>query len=187
MCGVFFCIKFVKSDTMALTPNYTVAQSAGDLTTLILTDTSTGSDPAVTGRLVYIQDVDGNFYVPSGTTTAYIYWPAGDSAIEIEGIIPRDLALEILVVWYTGSTASYTKQILWCVNGYGLQFLFELTQFQELNSRLVTNKNYYESKVQLYVNLEDAENAVTIGNNQAVAQAALDRAQQLRENKSLFF
>lgn len=172
---------------MPLVPNYSVAQSSGDLTSLILSDTSTGSDGTLTGRLVYIRDANAKYIVPDGNTTDYVVWPIGDAAITINGIVSRDLALLITVVWYGGSTATYTKQLLWCVDGYGQQFLFELTQYQEQNPRLVTNKNYYFSKMKLFTNLQDARNAVVIGNNQAVAQAALDRAQQLRENKSLFF
>lgn len=88
---------------MALVPSFTASPQVGNPSVIILTDTSTGSDSNVTVRHVYLRKSDGNFLVPTGTTTDYIVWPYTDQTITID-VLEKDRALWITVQWETGGT-----------------------------------------------------------------------------------
>jgi len=81
---------------MPLVPNFSTSQSAGSPSVITITDTSTGSDVAVTQRRVYLLDWQGNYVVPSGTTTNYIQWPIAQATINID-CLTQDMALEVTV------------------------------------------------------------------------------------------
>lgn len=83
---------------MPLVPNFTGTQQIGLPSCVYLTDTSTGSDVAITQRRAYIQDVQGNYLVPSGTTTDYVVWSILDTSISID-CLTQDTAPYVLVQW----------------------------------------------------------------------------------------
>jgi RecB family endonuclease NucS len=83
---------------VALSPAFTVAQTVGNPSVLVITDTSTGSDGTITQRRVYLQKADGTYLVPDGTTTDYIEWALADTEIEIDAL-DKDYGLSILVEW----------------------------------------------------------------------------------------
>ncbi len=59
---------------MPLIENFTATQYVATPNLLVLDDTSTGSDGAVTVRYVYLQKADGSYLVEEGTTTNYEVW-----------------------------------------------------------------------------------------------------------------
>lgn len=173
---------------MAITPNFSSSQLAGDLSVAVLTDTSTGSG-TITGRLVYIRKYNGDYLVPTGTSTTYVYWPysagAGDT-INID-ILDKDYCLEITVYFYSGSSIDSTKTILCLFTGYGDIFLRQLTQALSANRLTITQNNFWYNKIKLRTLLSDASQAVTLLNDQTIAQFCLDESKKLTDKVQLFF
>lgn len=172
---------------MAITPAFSTAQSAGTLTSFTITDDSTGSDSGLTGRLITIRKYDGNYLVPTGYTVTYIYWTIGDSDLTIEEILDKDYCVDITVRWFTGSTATYSLTQLTLFTGYSDLFLRQLTQALAANRVTITQNNFWLNKNKLRVLLDDAAQAVSLLNDQTIAQFCLDDAKDLTDNISTFF
>src|SRR5678809_1079704 len=113
---------------MSFDPNFETSQSAASLDTFTITDTSTGSDNTLTGRLIYCRKYNGATLVPDGTTTTFIAWPLANTSQDIADILDKDYALDITVYWFAGSTIKYTKAIVSLFTGYGQVFMAQLTQ-----------------------------------------------------------
>ena len=172
---------------MPLSPNFTGTQQIGLPSCVYLTDTSTGSDTAVTQRRAYIQDVQGNYLVPSGTTTDYVVWALVDTSISID-CLTQDTAPYCLVQWLNVSnTVLYSKTILCDFRLNNLQKSFSLTQSLTSDPRILQDTNWFLNKMILRCNIDDSVQAVEIGGNQQVAQGALNRATYMTENSNLFF
>lgn len=176
-------------NTLAVTVNWSASQNYGDITILTLTDTSTGSGSGITGRLIYLRKFNGDYLVPDGTTTDYIYWPyvagTGDT-IDID-VLDKDYCLDISVIFYSGSTTYSTKTILTLFTAYSELFLRQLTQAQAAKPRLLTDTNFWENKFTLRTLVDDAEQAVLSLNDQQIATYCLDKAKELTDNISAFF
>lgn len=173
---------------MAITPNFSTSQLAGDLSVAVLTDTSTGSG-TVTGRLVYLRKYNGSYLVPTGVSVDYVYWPysagAGDT-INID-VLDKDYCLEITVVFYSGSSIDTSKTIVSLFTGYGDLFLRQLTQALSANLTTITANNFWYNKIKLRTLLDDAAQAVTLLNDQTIAQFCLDEEKKLTDNIQVFF
>ncbi len=166
--------------------SFTSSQSAGDLETATLTDTS-DSLAGITGRLIYIQKYTGDYLVPTGYTTDYIVWPIGSNTIDINDLLDKDYCVDISVKWFTGSTITATTTVLTLFTGYGDLFLRQLTQRLAANRVNISNKNFWENKNKLRVLLDDAAQAVSLLNDQTIAQFCLDEEYELTQNISSFF
>lgn len=173
---------------MAITPNFSSSQLAGDLSVAVFTDTSTGSG-SITGRLIYIRKYNGDYLVPDGTSTDYVYWPyvsgAGDT-IELD-ILDKDYCVEVTVVFYAGSSIDSTKTIICLFTGYGDVFLRQLTQALGANNVRITQSNFWYNKIKLRTLLDDAAQAVSLLNDQTIAQFCLDESKKLTDNTQTFF
>ena len=175
---------------MALVPNFSSTQSESDLSVGTITDTSTGySGSGITGRIVYFRKYDGTYLVPSGYSVTYILWPyvsgTGDT-LEFD-MLDKDYCLDITVVYLSGSSQSTTKTILTLFTGYGDYQLRRLTSALAGNKITITAKNFYTNKIKLRTLLDDAAQAVSLLNDQTIAQFCLDDAKPLTDNISLFF
>lgn len=174
---------------MALTNvNFECTQALGDLTTLTIEDTSTGSDGTITEYRVFLLKEDGTYLVPEGTTTDYIIsdYP-GINPFNILDVLDKDYALDITVQWVANTTVVYTKTILNLFRGYSETFLLNLTRFQTSNQRLVNSQNYFENKSKLRTLIDDAIQAVALGNDQTAAQVCLNAAKDLTDNEVNFY
>lgn len=173
---------------MPFVPNFSSSQAAGNLRIVTFTDTSTGFT-GITGRLIYLRKYDGTYLTPSGSTTDYIYWPVvagtGD-AIQIN-VLDKDYCLEVTVVYYSGSSIATSKTILILFTGYGDLFLRQLTQALAANKKQITDTNFWINKSRLRVLLDDAAQAVSLLNDQTIAQFCLDEEMDLVSNISTFF
>lgn len=168
------------------TPSFSVSQNYGNITVITIEDTSTGSDNTLTSRRVYLRKADGTYLVPSGTTTDYIVWPIGDTTIDIS-CLDKDYCLDITVQWMTGTVATYTATTLCLFVAYSKLFLRLRTQNQAGKPSLLSQYNYYNSKMKLRVLVDDAEEAVSLINDQTTAQYCLDAAKEITDNPSSFF
>ncbi len=171
---------------MSFVQNFSSSQNSGDITIATITDTSTGTDNTLTGKLIYFQKYDGTYLVPEGTTTDYVYWPIGNSSIDVD-ILDKDYCLLITVKWFSGSTVAYTKTILTLFTGYGDLFLRQLTQAMGATPDLIQNKNFWYNKNKLRVLLDDAAQAVSLLNDQTIATYCLNAAKQLTDNPTSFW
>ena len=172
---------------MSLTPNFSTSQPSGTLTSCTITDTSTGTDGTLTGRIVRFRKYDGTYLVPTGYTTNFVAWPIGSTSLTITNLLDQDYCLDITVTWYAGSTSAYTKTILTLFTGYGDLFLRQLTQAVAANKLTITQNNYWCNKIKLRTLLDDAAQAVTYLNDQTIASFCLDEAKILTDNVSTFF
>lgn len=174
---------------MPLIQNFSTTQTIGIPAVINLTDTSTGTDVTIVARLVYIVDAAGNYITASGSFTVptYTSWVYTDISISIN-CLPQDLSLNIRVDWIDNTgTVIYTKTVLSDFTMYGLLGSFSLTQDLSAAPNTIQDTNYWMNRMILRCNIDDADNAVFIGGNQFISQAALDREAYMLANQTLFF
>lgn len=172
---------------MALTPNFATSQVIGSPSIVVLEDTSTGSDVAITQRRVYLQTAAGTYLVPAGTSTDYIAWSYASATKSIDAL-SKDYAISITVQWLNVADAVlYTKTILVDLTLYSEQFAFNLCQTESSNPSILQDDNYLMNALRLRLNIDNSQNAVDIGGNIYIAQAALDKANYLIQNQQFFF
>lgn len=171
---------------MPFTPSFSTSQSAGDLSVATFTDTSTGSDNTLTGRLLYLKKYDGNYLTPVNITSQYIFWPLASSSIDVD-CLDKDYCLDITVIWFSGSTPAYQSEVITLFTGYGDVFLRQLTQALSANKKRINDYNFWYNKIKLRTLLDDAAQAVSLINDQTIAQFCLDESKKLTDNIQVFF
>jgi|SRR5690348_12749664 len=174
---------------MALTPNFSAAQTIGLPSVISLTDTSTGSDGSIASRKVYMTTYSGQYLTSNGLSdsSAYTTWVYSASTIAIDCLL-QDMALLIRVDWVdSGGTVLYTKTILEVFTLYGVTESFNLSQGVYSDGSLLQDQNYWMNRMILRCNIEDGQDAVTLMGNIAISQGALDREKFMIDNESKFF
>jgi hypothetical protein len=167
--------------------DFTATQIIGEPSEIIITSVVVGTDVAVTKMRAYLTKVDATTLVEEGTSTAYEEWTYTTGVANTIDALDKDYCLSIVVQWLNVSNAVlYTKTTLVMVSLYNEEFYYELTQSQSANTNLLSNKNYYENKMKLRVELDSAAQAVSYGGDQFGGQSCLDRATYLRLNEQLF-
>lgn len=81
----------------------------------------------------------------------------------------------------------YTKTSLYVFTLYNEEFDYSLTAKQASNTRVVADTSFYDNRIKLRVEIDNAKQAVTLAGSITNGQAACDRATYLRENQSLYF
>lgn len=174
---------------MAITPNFSASQSSGLPGTIVLTNTSTGTDVTVVARRVYLLQSDGTYLVTSGTTTDYMVWALADSTISLD-VLTQDTALAITVVWVDiNGNAVVSKEIAYGFAAYGETFYYGLTQGQVpiTNPAVALSTNYYQNKMALRVYLDSADQAISFASDIYSAQVCYDNETFLIANASFNF
>lgn len=147
-------------------------------------DSSSGSDPNLTGRLIYIYKIDGSLF------TAAIPWSIADSSITLS-ILDKDYAFNIVVTAQSSSSlpspSSYTASKIYAFTGYGENFYGYLTQLQSSNPVIIQDQNYYQNKMILRVEMDSAVQAIDYLQDVAAAQSCILRYQQLINNQQYYF
>jgi len=175
------------SNAMAFTPNFSTSQSIGLPNEIIITDTSTGSDVAITSRRVYILNYLNEYLVESGTSTNYEVWAYADSSITLD-ILTQDTATAITVQWLDiNNVVLYTKTSNVVFTLYDEQFLYDLAANESQQLTLLQDTEYLMNTFRLRIFVDNANNSVEIGNNIYTAQTNLNQGQKLIDNESLFF
>jgi hypothetical protein len=177
---------------MAITPNFSSSQLVGQPTIARLTDTSTGSDAAISQRRVYFVQADGTYLTSSGNTNDYETWAftALTDAKSFD-LLQVDSAINVTVQWLNSSNVVlYSKTIL-C--GYTLNnetFYYSLTQGQIMQGNppiLVQDTQYYANKGILRVEIDSGNQAISLGDDIVSAQDCYNRATYMVTNQSKFF
>jgi len=172
---------------MPFSQNFTVAQTSANPAFVIITDTSTGNDANIDSRRIYITDCNGNYIVPTGTTTNYIEWDLLDNPISLD-ILTQDTAANVRVDWLDSTnTVLYTLNNNYCFSEYNKQFLYYLIQLQSLTYNVIQDNNYWGNVGTLWVNIIGAINSVEIGDDIFASQTCLNRATFMAQNQANYF
>jgi hypothetical protein len=163
---------------MPITPNFSIS-STSDSSTYQLEDTSTGSDVGLTSRKIYL------YTVANELLQAVLNWDYADTTTTIE--LEYDIALNVRVEFLTGSTVSYSKEILHPFTEYGEDFYYNLTQDQSANPEKLRDYDYYKNKMMFRVELDSATQAIDQGSDLFSAQKPIDRYRYMMQKSNLFF
>lgn len=175
---------------MPLTVNFTAEIIPGAPGDILFTDTSTGTDVAVTQRRIYIQAADGDYLVEDGTTTEYEVWSGypGTTTITLEDILDKDYATRVVVQWLdVSNTVLYDKTIYYGFTGYNEDFDYELTQSVSGNPMLMNDNNWWGNKTLLRNYIDSGNNAVSRNSDIVAAQQCYDLATNLRKKSQYYF
>lgn len=166
-----------------LTPSFTAARTS-NLTDLLLTDTSTGSNVAIVARQVSLITSTGSL-LPAGVV---IPWALADSTITIANVYPIDYALQIKVEWLdAGGDAVYTVIELADAPQDAQLFAYSLIQLQAGNPSIVDRSNWWPNLVRLYCYIKNSMTAVETGEDIASAQYNLNLARNMSSQPGVFF
>lgn len=169
---------------MAFNGNFSISQSS-DVTTFIITDTSAGSDPNLTNRVISLILADGSLL--GGTT---IPWALGEGSIKTISLLQRDYSINIKVDWISSSPlpspSTYTKSALYTFEGNTVQFIYGVIQQLAASPNLANDTTYYDSLSKLQTFIDSATIAGSF-DDQSNAQFQLDLAYNLIRNESNYF
>jgi len=175
---------------MPLTPNFNVTQSLGSPSQLTFTDTSSGSDNAISNRFIYIQQANGTYIVQtSNTTTNYTTWLYNQAiASTTFELLEKDVAVEITMDWVNSSNAVlYTKSITFRFTNFNENFDYALTQNLTANPLLINDNDFFANKSELRTCIDSGNQAYDLVGDLFSAQQCYDRATNLRINSQYFF
>jgi hypothetical protein len=178
--------------------NFSVLQTPANPALLLVEDTSTTSPATnptnyaaygIAARRIYIQDYNGDYIVPAGTTTNYIPWALLDNPITLN-VLTQDMAVNIRVDWVDSFGVvvnNYTKNNNYCLTEYNKQFLYYLIQLQSLTYNIIQDNNYWGNVGIFWTNVIGAINCVQIADDITASQVCLNRATYMATNQSAFF
>lgn len=171
---------------MPFVPLISVSQNYGLPSKIVVTDNSTGSDPAIVSRRVYLTTGYNTYLVPSGTTTDYVSWPLVNTSITIDAL-DKDYALNVVVQFLdSGGGVLYTVNTIVGLTLYNEQELYDLTQDQS-STDIIQDANYYANKMAMRVEIDSGNQAISLAGDIQGAQGCYDRATNFRINKDKYF
>ena len=172
---------------MPLSTAFTISQSAISPEDVTATDTSTGSDAAVTKRRIFFQQTAGTYLVESGIATDYEAWAYADTS-DTWDILDTDQALSITVQWLSVANAIlYTLTQVFCLSQYNKNKFYELVQLQAITPSILQDTVYFSNMATYWMNITGAIQAIEIGADVAASQNCLDRATYMMDNSNLYF
>lgn len=172
---------------MAIVPNFSVAQPVGEPENVVLVDTSTGSDGAITQRRVYFRTSTGAFLVPSGTSTDYVQWVYSDATLT-SNILTADAALDILVQWLdVNNVVLYTSDQIIGFTSYNEDFDYGLTQQLVANPRNIQDDDFFKTKSELRTFIDSGDQAIERASDIVGAQQCYSAATTLRTQSQYYF
>lgn len=169
---------------MALTVNFSISTTA-DPSAIVITDTSTGTDAAVTGRKINLYDIQNNLYGASPYNFPIVSL-SGD-IITLNPLL-KDKALNIIVFWTNNTGAAlYQSAKIFSFNGYANQQLISLTRTQISMLPNTPDLNFYNGKSNLFTEVDTSQLAINNMSDIANAEAAIDRYTVWLQNPQKFF
>lgn len=175
---------------MSFAPLFIFIQAVGTPQNLDGVDLSTGTDVLITSRRVYLEQADGDFLVPSGTTTDYVPWAEPSSTITISNILTQDTSLSIQVDWL-GATNNvlHTLTIPFGFDEFGQSFFYGLSDGESpiSNPPAILSTNYFQNKMQFMCYLVSAAQAITRYGDIYKAQNAYDLDQNMINFQNDYF
>lgn len=174
---------------MPFSQNFTVSQTPSNPAYVIFTDTSDGDpgDYDIDIRRIIVTDCNGNYIVPTGTTTTYIEWPLNDNPISLN-LLTQDTAVNVEVQWLNvDDEVLYSLDNNYCLSEFNKQFLYYLIQLQSLTYNVIQDNNYWGNVGIFWSNIIGAINSVEIGDDIFASQTCLSRATFMAQNQANFF
>jgi hypothetical protein len=172
---------------MSFTPLFSVAQPLGEPSVITITDTSVGTDAAITQRRVYLRDAFGNNVLPEGTSTEYVEWDWADSSIDID-CLTKDQALLITVQWLNVSNAIlYDTQDKTGCTSYNEDFSYSAIQMLTTNPNRVNDNGFLLNLGMIRIYIDAAFQALTRYGDMYTAQRCYDLATEIRLNSTYLF
>lgn len=169
---------------MAFNADYSVSQGL-DPTSFTLTDTSTGSDPALVTRTIDLYQANGSLLGGSS-----ISWPYSDGSTKVlTGYLPKDYALNIVVNWASSSPipgSTYTKSAYYGFTGNTNNFIYNLIQDIAAQPSILNDTDFYNNLSKLQTEVDSCALAISFA-DLFNAQSALDRAYYLMTNQKFLF
>lgn len=176
---------------MPFTPGFTTGQTVGIPNKINFTDTSTGSDPNIVSRRVFMQTAANDYLVEQGTTTNYEVWgiTSGLDPLSIAyDVLKKDMALYVTVQWLdVANIVLYEKAFLTGFTLYNEAFDYTMTQILSGNPLLINDHNFFANKSKLRVSIDSGNQAIFLATDIFGAQQCYDRATNLRLNSPYFF
>jgi hypothetical protein len=174
---------------MAIVPNFTASQNITTPTVVTITDSSTGSDGAITGRLVAMQLYDGTYLTPTGTsTTAYYFsFPLSSGSSIALTCMSQDYAVNITILWVGGSTTLYSKLLLFEFNAYARTYRCTLLKAIASNSDLLDSSNFFSVYSNITCYIDGANEAVALMGDITTSQLCNNKAKVYIDNQILAY
>lgn len=171
---------------MAISPAFTVSQSAITPAQFTVTDTSTGSDVLITSRRIYVQNAYGE-YLTGDSNVDYDVWAYAQSSITLD-VLTQDTAANIRVDWMSaGGTVLYTLNNNYPLSQFGKQFAYYIVNNLGLTPGVYQDATFSGNLALLWTYIVAGDNAVTYGNDIAGAQACYNLEIEMQNNESMFF
>lgn len=178
--GLFYLI--IKIITMAITPNFSISQVIGQPSIVVLADTSTGSDAAITQRRAFLRKPDGTFKVPTGTSTDYIQWAYADSSKSIDAL-DTDYAFDIVVQWLdVSNVVLYDKTIPAGLTLYNETYNYGLTRMFSANPLLINDDSFFDRMSSVRTVVDSGNQAISFAEDIFAAQQCYNYASTVRLN-----
>ncbi len=172
---------------MAFTPSFACAQSPTTFNIVVVSDTSTGADAAITQRRVYVETSTGTFLVNSGVTTDYTPWALSSATINLN-ILTQSTACTITVEWLdVSNNVLYTSTSTFCFRYYLNAFGYYLTQLIAATPNIIQDTNFFNNYTKFWSLLKGAINAIDFAGDVANSQEQLNMATYMQNNQSLYF
>jgi len=170
-----------------LTPNFSMSQNSGTPNIITATDTSVGSDGAVTQRRIYLLQSNGEYLVPSGVTTDFVEWAYNQTSISLD-VLTKDTGLTVLVEWLNVSNVVlYSKTLSFGFTAYNETFYYGLTQDLVANPSLYASQNWFDNKMRLRVYIDSGNQAISFASDIYSAQLCYDLATEMQTNQNFYF
>lgn len=172
---------------MAISPAFTISQSALTPGSVTATDTSTGTDAAISQRRIFFQTAYGTYLVVDGTLTTYEPWAYADAS-DTWDLLDEDSAVSVTVQWLNAAdTVLYTLTQVYCLSEFNKQFFYYLQQQAALTPGIPQDTNYFSNMATYWMNITGAIQAVEIGADIAASQNCLNRATNMMNNQTKYF
>lgn len=169
---------------MSFTANFSAAQGL-DPANFSLSDTSTGSDPALTGRTIYLYQADNSLLGGSA-----IDWPLSDGNTKaINGLLTWDYSLNIVVTWQSSSpipSSTYIKTQIITFTGNSNEFAYNLVQQISSNQAITRDTNFMYNLALVNSDILNADRCSSFG-DQGAAQECLNRIYNFYINRAFYF
>jgi hypothetical protein len=170
---------------MSYSANFAVSQGLS-VTSFTITDTSSGSDPNLTGRTISLFEADGSLL-----GDAVIQWPLSDGNTKVltDILIPWDFSVNAVVNWISSSPipgSTYTKTELVTFTGQSNSFAYSLVQQISSTQAITKNTNYLYNLALLNSDILNANRCNDFG-DQGAAQECLNRIYAYYVNRSFYF
>ncbi len=171
---------------MAITPSFTISQSALTPGSVTANDTSAGTYDTITQRRIFFETAQGTYLVQDGITTDYEAWALADAS-DTWGIMDTDHALAITVQWLNVSNVVVEELTqVYCLREFNKNFLVYLGQLQAATPGILQNQEYAANIATYWAYVQYAETMVSQADI-ANSQNLLDKATYMMQNESIYF